>query len=552
MKPTPARDVCDDLIVNGNFDSDLSGWQSLWASPVWMPTSGVDETGALETTTRSWVGGHYPLQYLDMSCIEAGNMYLLNVDYRNSDFAAPCKGDFFSCPAIEIAFKRFDAVTGKFVTALPNKKYTTTSPSPSGYTFSHIQAMWSPSEEELSVDQIQFYITGGSGNIILDNVSMKRVWGNNAIENGELDANDPTTSPWHGFGNPIALRQPGYFGDKDYALECTRPSLNNQGAYQNIYHKRDDDLDFIKTGDVWRIRFKTRLLDSATGTGVDCDPSLEDNNCPMLWVHTISGDDIPTGTQLVDYVHDKDMMWDPNEWNTFDTTIVISEEQGVDDLIFFRIIFNGGPVGATLLLDEVSVTKQLRAIPSRMDSCGVEHIVNGDFAVNSVSNGPWYGWGNPIAIVPDGFKGPADYALAATGRTWWGSGMWQDVFSVWKNPDFLTHCVQPGDVYRIKFKTRMINPATNTGVACDPSLGDINCPMVQIQRGGATSVNTYLHDTDMVWNPDGWSTFDTTFTITDEIAGDDITLFRVLFNGGPAGTTLINDEISVVMESANE
>lgn len=167
----------------------------------------------------------------------------------------------------------------------------------------------------------------------------------------------------------------------------------------------------------------------------------------------------------------------------------------------------------------------------------------------------FYGWGNPIVSFNPGYEGAGDFALAAIRPNHYSDGMWQDLFNSYKNPDNLQLCAQPGDVYRVKFKTRLLDATGQVGLACDPSLGDTNCPMVWVHtiRGvdlasGEQNVME-VFDTDMTWDANGWNSFDTTFTVTEAQTGSNLLLFRIIFNGGPVGAQLVNDEIEVFTET---
>ena len=547
FQPDYDREVCNDLIFNGNFDTDLSGWQSWLAFPYWTAHGGVDSGGALQTTNRGTATMvRNPQQWIDTSCIEPGKDYLLHFEYRNVDSAVPCQGSWDDCPNVQLSFEDFDPTTGDFVETLPRHEYGTTEPSADGTTFSIIEATWTPTEAEASADRVQIHIRFGSGEIIIDNVHLMKLWGSIKTKNGGFH-HGIIDQGWHGWGNPIAIRQPGYRDADGYALAATISDSHRHGMWRDIVHRpwTNPGIDYIKAGDTWRIRFKTRLINSTTGAGVDCHPSLTNTGCPRAWIQTIPR----YGQSTTQDVYDRDMSWDKDGWNTFDVTIRITAEQA-DNLKIFRLLLVGGPVGSLLINDEISFSKRL--VSTRLEVCGGNHIVNGDFSAGASNR--WSGWGHHIQVVQPGHDGSNDYALEAIRPAvdgWFTAGMYQDIFSEWRNAPFLTKCVKPGDVWRVKFKTRLIDPTNQAGIDCDPSLADKTCPMLQVHTNrGGVFLQTNVHDTNMVWDPNGWNTFDTTFTITESQAGDDLVLFRFLFCGGPFGALLMSDDFSVEMESA--
>ena len=193
------------------------------------------------------------------------------------------------------------------------------------------------------------------------------------------------------------------------------------------------------------------------------------------------------------------------------------------------LAFAGGNTG-TYILDNVSVRKR-----SYAEVCRGNVFENPGFETTFAS--PWAFYGNPPReIMTDSSTG--NTYLRIYGRNAWNAwtrGVFQGI---------QTKCIIPGEEWKVKFKTRLVDSNGN-GIDCVPAENNRNCPMVRIQTTFAPAAATWndLYDPHMVWNKDGWSTFETYFITTPDTAGPGLTSFLVLFGGGPQGSELIVDDL---------
>jgi hypothetical protein len=169
IQPSPREAVCStDLIRNGRFDSDISGWSDFYSGTTW------DVTGALRTTTRQAVG-HYVSYYLNVMCIQELDAYDISLDYRLlAGDALDC--NFDRCPDAKLEFTYFDPAGGSFSTQYQVLETLSTS-DPNLEGFRTLQARWSlVTQDQARADKVQLVFNVYQGNVqyLLDNVQMIR------------------------------------------------------------------------------------------------------------------------------------------------------------------------------------------------------------------------------------------------------------------------------------------------------------------------------------------------------------------------------------------
>jgi hypothetical protein len=173
--PEASRAACDELIYNGNFDAGIEGWQDQHSGITWQNDTGVDGSGAIGTTTRTNMNQHFAYQWMDVSCIEEGDVFDVEVSYLNvnKDTGAvedACLGGWMDCPRGRIA--RSDFIDFRYVTRW-NTIASTSNCNNTG-VFNMISGTWTVSAEEGSSDRIHFNIPGGTDQLVIDNVSIRK------------------------------------------------------------------------------------------------------------------------------------------------------------------------------------------------------------------------------------------------------------------------------------------------------------------------------------------------------------------------------------------
>lgn len=165
------------------------------------------------------------------------------------------------------------------------------------------------------------------------------------IFNGDFTDSASSTSPFHGYGNPASLSNPGegYDAGTDTALVATNRNNWPRGAYQAL------NKDCLSgTGGTWHLQFFARLVD-ASGNGVDCTPSNGDVWCPLARFQKYKN-----GVYSDDLMYDTEMVWNKDGWSHF--SIIFDAPADWVDLASIVLILCGGPAGSDLWIDKVSMT----------------------------------------------------------------------------------------------------------------------------------------------------------------------------------------------------
>jgi hypothetical protein len=152
-------------------------------------------------------------------------------------------------------------------------------------------------------------------------------------------------------------------------------------------------------------------------------------------------------------------------------------------------------------------------------------LENGNF--EDPAMGFWRGWGAEIRLT-DGVTG---YAIEGYDRSGFRSGPRQDL----TQRDL--SCLPVGSTFYVSFKAKLVDQTTGEGVACDP-LTITSCPMITLRHANWD----YIDDPYMKWDPSGWNSFHGYYEVTSEWSTDSV---YVMISGGPDGTTVIADDISL-------
>ena len=116
------------------------------------------------------------------------------------------------------------------------------------------------------------------------------------------------------------------------------------------------DFSCLGLGSVVHFTFKVKLYDEVTEEGVSCEPSSTTVDCPMItFRHEFSSEEMDNW----DYVRDPLMTWDPNGWNEFHGTYVVTRDWASLTSTtgsMWYIALSGGPPGNVLVVDDISMT----------------------------------------------------------------------------------------------------------------------------------------------------------------------------------------------------
>merc|ERR1712232_286346 len=171
-KPVAARAECNQLITNGDFDAGIwgvEGWNGYHNWPVeWLNTTGIGGSGALVTTVSSSAGS-WPNQEIDVTCLQEGDVYNINVSYKivNNKFR-------------EVQSTVFPFVRGKF------DKFTTqwqhigwdvlasSTTSPTQGNWGVISGLWTVTAKQAEADRLRLHVAGKTEHLLIDNFSVTR------------------------------------------------------------------------------------------------------------------------------------------------------------------------------------------------------------------------------------------------------------------------------------------------------------------------------------------------------------------------------------------
>jgi len=361
----------------------------------------------------------------------------------------------------------------------------------------------------------------------------------NFIRNPDGEFGAP--SYWMAWGNNyIGMEEPG-FGGVGYALKAFDRTSWNEGITQVISHS------CLLPGSTWRFQAKIKLYDQTSMQGISCNPkSTTSFDCPFIRMAVRKYHE-----NVFVSIQDHKMTWDPNGWNTFDVVHTMEEAHSGGHVDWFMPIFVGGPPNSVLLIDDViiealeewetptaSPTSSPAPSASPSSNCNIDLVKNPHF--DSGNTDYWNGWGNPIETTSPGWDGTG-HALRAYDREQWHRGV-----GYWMDPS----CLAMNSTWHIKFKVRLENQSTGAGITECLPMNELSnyCPMLRlITSKGDDNINfDYYRDTDMVWNPDGWSDFDIKIKLNPENSGPDVDRFFPYFVGGPAGSVLLLDDVSII------
>jgi len=360
------------------------------------------------------------------------------------------------------------------------------------------------------------------------------------IRNG--DGEFGSTSYWMGWDNKISVEEPGY-GDLGYALKAYDRNSWRRGLSQVI------DYSCLEVGSRWRFQAQVKLYDQVTGAGITtCDPSDSTNfDCPLIR--------LTTKKNLEDHftlIQDNKMTWNPDDWNKFDVIVKFTEENSGPDITWMLPIFAGGPPNSVLLIDDVKIerleawetptaspTSSEPPSQSPTSPCSENFAKNGDAETGSLTY--WTSWGNPIGVQSPGYGG-IGHAFIAYDRHGWqrGIGQWLDY-----------SCISLNSTLHFQAKVMLYDEDTSAPITkCDPrDILGYNCPMMRLVTAKENGLNRFdvFRDTDMSWNPSGWSDFDVQIKLTPETSGEDLVKFFPNFVGGPLGSVLVVDNVQITL-----
>ncbi|CAB9513184.1 G8 domain-containing protein DDB [Seminavis robusta] len=172
VKPPPS---CDELVQNGDFASGIQWWQGHKTNNIFDPSRGVDSSGALLTTGDSGSGVS---QWLNVNCLVSGVTYDVSAFFRQVDaYGATVAGCTTSqdCPRLAMEFKTFVPSTGSFPTSWATIATTDVTSYTNDNSFDTISGQWVVTNEQASADMARLVILDAADQLIVDNVSIKKV-----------------------------------------------------------------------------------------------------------------------------------------------------------------------------------------------------------------------------------------------------------------------------------------------------------------------------------------------------------------------------------------
>jgi hypothetical protein len=403
-----------------------------------------------------------------------------------------------------------------------------------------------------------------------------------------LNADTGDMSKVEPFVGKLGLSSPGYGGSK-YAYKAYDRWSETSGMKMNLL-----PLKCLTEGTTWFVNFKVKLEDGTTGDGVSCDPSgVESTGCPYVWLRVVK----TTGQTFDVNIHDDNEEWDPENWNSFSGHVTITADFG-PNIKTIHTIFTGGPLGSVLILDDLSwtpttgiptgtptsvpttpptlahsilptvsptdvptttptishsivPTSSPTGVPTTIPSSlptgtptqnpSSEPCGNMMIDENGESSDPLSGWkavGSQLELSSPGY-GNSDHAFKTFDRWSWRDGVEHDLGPL--------RCLVEGTTWIVSFKARLEDEKTGEGLYCDSSVDEYtDCPLVwlRVTKANGERSDMLLRDNGMAWNADGWNTFKTHVTITDELLGSGLRSVRPIFAGGPTGSALLLDDFA--------
>jgi len=176
--PDSAREMCDELVVNGDFASNIDGWQQQYNTIQWNPTIGVGGSGGLQVTNTNNPLYDFATYWLDKSCMRAGDRFEFHAEYKQAATGETttnrlCQGEGVSiCPKAELTSMTLNRETGAYDSTSHGLGSTRLPYDAVG--FNVIAGVWTVSDEQAAADKLRFLIHG-MGDTTLDNVSIKRL-----------------------------------------------------------------------------------------------------------------------------------------------------------------------------------------------------------------------------------------------------------------------------------------------------------------------------------------------------------------------------------------
>jgi len=171
-KPVATRAECNELIFNGDFDSGkwgVEGWNGYHNWPVKrLNTSGVGKSGALVTTVSS-SSGSWPNQNIDVTCLQKGDVFYIQVSYKILDSKME-EVESTNVPFVRGKFEKFSTrwqhlgwnVLARTTTKATNGKWGT------------ISGNWTVTSKQGGADRLRLHVAGSVDRLLIDNFSVTR------------------------------------------------------------------------------------------------------------------------------------------------------------------------------------------------------------------------------------------------------------------------------------------------------------------------------------------------------------------------------------------
>mmetsp|Transcript_22402 Transcript_22402/g.33858 ORF Transcript_22402/g.33858 Transcript_22402/m.33858 type:complete len:1758 (-) Transcript_22402:89-5362(-) len=591
----------DEAIPESVNDNGVYWWSS-FGSKIGLETPGYGDVGhAISASNRgSWAHGIF-FWHVDLNCVTSEETwrvaFKVKLHYQDSGLpVTTCNpaAKSLDCPIVRMLIKYADGRNWWLTLHDTNMIW------PTDGIWAEYSVDFSLPESYYTPDMTKFapIICGGPANtvMVLDDLRFQRLTLEKTPTAAPTETAVPTISPtvyctknsirnhdfkigntdhWYGWDAHVSIHTPGY-GTELYAAKVT--NRRNHGGIS----QRFDPTCFEELS-VWRVQFKAKLINATTGDGMgNCDPSIEDTyECPMARIVMRKN----YGKFYQYEIRDDKMVWNPNNWSTFDVVWAPTGDVVSNDLTYAMVIISGGDEDATLVVDDIFVERLEKwetptSFPSESpqptaevtDYCDGDNTRNPDAERGTAEH--WSGWGTSVGVGEPGYGG-SNYSLKVFDRPSWQHGIGQ-----WFDP----HCVVTNSTWRIRAKVKLYDQATGNPVTkeqCNPKNTLNNwCPMVRLLTAKPTiNVTTettdrrslidrfirprklneqrklsptqeftmnVFRDTEMIWNDDGdWVDMNVYMQLTPENSGPEVNLFWPLLVGGPPNSVLELDDISI-------
>jgi len=177
-------------------------------------------------------------------------------------------------------------------------------------------------------------------------LSAENACAGNILVNGDFEADQPWPTPFAGHGKPVYLfDDPLIPGNQAVEME------DRLDWWYGLWTDFTTEC-FTDTETQWKLAMDVRFLDGATGEALVCDPLTGDiTECPVIQFEPRFSD----GSSMWYSFMDDEIEWKKDEWSHY--SVIFDAFDDLLDASFVRMYIQGGPVGSTYQVDNVSLER---------------------------------------------------------------------------------------------------------------------------------------------------------------------------------------------------